>query len=780
MKSSYTAPNFDKATVLDSKSGQSTRRHANRIKKTVLAGVLISTPAWLQAAEVLEETLVTATKRAESVQDIPVTVSAFDNEFLRNAGIESIKDLQYEVPALNFASNIHAFSTAIQLRGIGSQGNEPSIEPSVGFFVDGVYQSRSGIGMSDLADIERIEVLYGPQSTLYGKNTNAGLINVITKAPTWEFENELEITAGNYDLWDGRLMLSGPINDTVAYRINGRYTTRDGYMDDLDPAGGGGDESLNDVDDSLVRGQLLFAPSADLDIRLIASYVKRDENCCSGELDPGPLHTQLSAVLGSPLPSLDPTDRKLGVDYPYTFKQDGSSVSGHVHYSFSNMTLVSISAYDEYDFDHQQDTDHSSLDFWRVEDHQEGHSYSQELRLSSDAEGALSWLGGLYYYNATMKRGTGSLPGYVTFGSAAGLALPSVLPPPLTAAEGDTGIYDATWKQESVAGFGQISYEVTNKLTALAGLRYTHEKKTADLKLISETESPLSVMAIAILPPLDEDLKRTDGSPSWMAGVQYHFTDAVMSYLTVSTGTKAGGFNGAAGPRTGDQREYKEEDTLNYELGVKSYLFDQRIKLNAAAFYTEVKNFQNLSFDAAAAAFFVENAGKQVSSGIDLDSSFLINEWLTLSAAAEYLDTEYKDFVNGPCYFGRTDADPATGSCDLSGEDLPWASNFTGNVAADVNYALAKFNLYGRLEYAYVGDHIAADDLDPNAEQDYSIVNARIGLKGENWDASLWGKNLTDETYTLQQVGIPLFAGSYMTWLNPPLTYGVTLRYSFL
>tara|TARA_R110001592_G_scaffold240929_2_gene501236 strand:- start:57763 stop:60102 length:2340 start_codon:yes stop_codon:yes gene_type:complete len=747
-------------------------------RQTLLAASLLAASTGLQAAEILEETIVTATKRAESIQDVPVTMSAFDNEFIRNAGIDTIEDLQYSIPALSFASNINAFSTAIRLRGIGSQGNEPSIEPSVGFFVDNIYQSRSGLGMSDLADIERIEVLYGPQSTLYGKNTNAGLINVITKGPTQEYEGEAEVTAGNYDLWEGRAMSSGPISETVAYRINGRYTKRNGFMDDLDPAGGGGDESVNDVDDWLVRGQLLFTPTDQLDIRLIASYIKRDQNCCAGELDPGPAHLALAGALGVPLPSLDPTDRKIAIDYPFTSKQDSSAYSGTVNYQLGDMTLVSITAYDKYDFDHEEDTDHSSLDFWRTQDHQEGHSFSQEFRLSSNGNSDLNWLTGLYYYDASMKRGDGKLP-YVALGADAGLVLPGSLPPPLTAAEGDTGIYDATWDQESVAAFGQISYEMTEKLTALAGLRYTHEKKKADLKLISQTESPLSVMAVAILPPLDEDLKRTDGSPSWMAGGEYHFSEEIMAFLTVSTGTKAGGFNGAAGPRTGSQREYKEEESLNYELGIKSYLFDRRVKLNVSAFYTEVKDFQNLSFDASAAAFYVDNAGKQVSTGVDLESSFLVNDWLTLSVAAEYLDTEYKDFVNGPCYFGRTDADPVTGSCDLSGEDLPWAPNFTGNVAADISYPIGSNSLYGRLEYAYVGDHIAADDLDPSAEQNYSIVNARIGMKSETWDASLWAKNLNDETYIMQQVGIPLFSGSYMTWLNPPRTYGATLRYSF-
>jgi iron complex outermembrane receptor protein len=744
-----------------------------------LSALMSGTPAAF-GQEALEEVLVTATKRAASLQDVPVTVSAVGEELIKDAGINGVEDLQHTLPALNVSANINAFSAAIRLRGIGSQGNEPSIEPSVGFFVDGVYQARSGLGLSDIADVERIEVLYGPQSTLYGKNTNAGLINIITKAPSDEFEGNIELTGGDYSLKDVRLSLSGPITDTTAFRINGRYHKRDGYLDDVDPAGGGGgEENLNDVDDQVLRAQLRFTPNDDMDIRLIGAYVKREQNCCSAELDPGPLHLGLAAAFGAPLPSTDPTDRVVGVDYPYTFKQDSYSLSAIVNYDLGSMSLTSITAYDEYDWDHQQDTDHSPFDFWRVEDHQEGDSFSQEFRLSSNGGEQLNWLAGLYYYSATMKRGEGQLPGYVSFGQVAGLVLPGSLPPPLTAAAGDTGIYDATWDQKSMAVYGQIDYAVNDKLTLLAGLRFTHEEKDADLKLISQTASPLSVMALAILPPLDEQLSRTDDSFSWMTGLQYHFSDEVMAFVTVSTGAKAGGFNGAAGPRTGDQREYDEETSMNYELGIKSNLFNQRLKLNAALFMTEVDDFQNLSFDAVAAAFFVENAGKQTTAGLDIDSAWLVNDYLTLTAAASFLDTEYDSFTNGPCYFGRSDADPVSGACDVSGEELPWAPELTANIAANIEVPVGNNSVYGRLEYVYTSDHIAADDLDPRAEQNYDLLNARIGIRGENWDLALWGKNISDETYIVQTVGIPLFPGSYMTWLNPPRTWGATLRYAF-
>ena len=215
---------FSPRTAITSRAGkiQLSGKHSSR--SLLAAAVLLATPALSHAQATIEEVVVTATKRTVSVQDVPVTVSAVSEELIHNAGIGGIDDLQHSLPAMSVTANINAFSTAIRLRGIGSQGNEPSIEPSVGFFVDGVYQARSGLGMSDISDVERIEVLYGPQSTLYGKNTNAGLINVITKRPSREFEGSVELTAGDYGLLDGRASLSGPISDTLAYRISGRYT----------------------------------------------------------------------------------------------------------------------------------------------------------------------------------------------------------------------------------------------------------------------------------------------------------------------------------------------------------------------------------------------------------------------------------------------------------------------------------------------------------------------------------------------------------------------------
>ncbi|WP_331066227.1 TonB-dependent receptor [Steroidobacter sp.] len=722
---------------------------------------------------VLQEVIVTAQKRSQSLEDVPMTIAALGEDFFKDTGIGGLQELQMSVPGLGVATSVHPFTAAIRLRGVGSQGNEPSIEPSVGFFVDGVYQSRSGLGLADLADLDRVEILYGPQSTLYGKNTNAGAINVVTKMPSRTFGAEAELTLGDYALRDARVGLTGPIGDSIAWRLSARVNEQDGYLDDLDVTGGGGNESLNDADDRMVRGQLLFTPTDTLDIRLIGTYVDRDQHCCSGVLVPGPVHQMLYEAFGLPL--LDPDDRRVAIDFPYTFEQTSRSASATVNWRLGAVTLTSITAWEKYDWDHQQDTDHSPLDFWRVVDKQGGDSVSQEVRITSNGSGPLQYVAGLYYYDAELRRGNGQRPGFVTFGTIPSL-LP--LPPPLTAAEFDTGVYDSVWNQQTIAGFGQVSYDLTDRANVTAGLRIDREKKDARLRIISLTASPTSLMALAILPPLDEQLEREDSTPTWMISGRYAFTPDVNGFATVSTGTKAGGFNGAAGPRSGDEREFEEEESINYEVGVKATLFGRRMRLNVAAFYTQVDDFQNLSFDATTGSFYVINAGEQSSRGVDLDSELVVNEHFSLNLSAEWLKAEYDAFPDGPCYFGRGGAN-AQGFCDLSGSELPWAPEFSGTLAGTFTYPLGNSELYLRGEVGYASKHIASDELDPAAETEYTVLNARLGLRRGPWDFALWGKNLGDETYIVQQVGVPLFDGSYMRWVNPPRTFGVTARYEF-
>ena len=247
------------------------------VSALVLAISISGSGAFAQSGA-LEEVIVTATKRSESLQDIPVTVTAFSSETIQEAGIENASDLAILTPALNINVNTSPFNARMTIRGVGTAQTDPALEPSVGLFVDGVFLGRSGLGMSDLTDIERIEVLQGPQGTLYGKNTNAGAISVITKKPNFEeFEGYVEASAGDYSMYRLTASASGPLTDTLAYRLSGSKHERDGFYDNS-----AGDD-LNDADDWNIQGKLQWEPTDSLSILVSGSHIDRDTTCCGAD-----------------------------------------------------------------------------------------------------------------------------------------------------------------------------------------------------------------------------------------------------------------------------------------------------------------------------------------------------------------------------------------------------------------------------------------------------------------------------------------------------------------
>ena len=275
----------------------------------------------------LEEVIVTATKRAESLQDIPVAVTAFSAATIQEAGIQNAADVALLTPSLTINTNTNPFASRMTIRGIGTAQTDPALEPSVGLFVDGVFLGRTGLGMSDLTDIERIEVLQGPQGTLYGKNTNAGAISVITKKPSLEgFEGYVEAEAGDYSMWRVTATASGPLSDTFAYRISGSAHQRDGYYDNA-----AGDD-LDDADDWNVQAKFLWEPTSDLSILLSAAHVDRDTTCCGADAIQSDAVNEALAARGLPTDKSDPFDFDVAVDLDSAFEMESDLVYLTVDY----------------------------------------------------------------------------------------------------------------------------------------------------------------------------------------------------------------------------------------------------------------------------------------------------------------------------------------------------------------------------------------------------------------------------------------------------------------
>jgi len=734
------------------------------IKTTIGITAMGMLPNTYAQTGTLEEVIVTATKRAESLQDIPVTVNAFSSETIQEAGIQNASDLAILTPALNINVNTSPFNARMTIRGVGTAQTDPALEPSVGLFVDGVFLGRSGLGMSDLTDIERIEVLQGPQGTLYGKNTNAGAISVITKMPNFEeFEGYVEASAGDYSMYRLTASASGPLTDTLAYRLSGSMRERDGYYDNS-----AGDD-LNDADDWNIQGKLQWEPTDSLSVLLSGSHIDRDTTCCGADaIQTEALNNELAAQGFSP-DNNDPYDYDVQASADSSFEMESDLVSMTINYDIEWGEITSITAWNDYDYSISNDPDRSQLDVLAtVNDQFSGDSFSQELRFDSQAGDNIDYMVGLFYYEQTMKRG-GNDPfvfigdDFVTLADQSGF-LP--VPAALLAAPGDNLVADIKQDTETIAAFGQATWHIGDIWHVTGGLRWTDEEKDSDL--FSQTNSTAPGLGgrtflDSVSTPIDAKLNRSTDNIDWLVRASMDIGDDGMVFASAATGTKSGGFQTVNG--VPDEREFDDEDTLTYELGVKSTLLDARLRINASAFYSEIDDFQAQRQLASGIGTFVSNEATVEISGLDFQVEALPLPNLTLSAGLLYMH-KY-DITDGP----------------NDGDELPFTADYSGNLAATLVFPLGDGGIYWRTDYSYMDDHstnvAASEDLVDSDFDDRNLVNTKLGWRNDNWNVSIWGRNLTDDEYASQTVvPVPLW-GTEAYFLAPPRTYGATLRYDF-
>jgi len=725
---------------------------------SALALAVFGAAAFAQSP-VLEEVIVTATKRAESLQDIPVTVNAVTADTLQQAGVVDLADVAQLVPALTTTTNLSPFATGIRIRGIGTSQNSIALEASVAFVVDGVYMGRSGLGMSDLTDIDRVEVLQGPQGTLYGKNSNAGVVSVVTKTPNFdEIEGYVEVTAGDYGLQQYTASVTGPVNDELAYRVAGNWREQDGWLKN-----GSGPDQMSAQDWNL-RGKVQWLPTDALSILLTASHVDRDDRCCAADALQTDTLLGLLAANELPVPKNDAWDWKNNADRSSEFTMTSDMVILSVDYDMERAQLTSLTAWNDYDYKSSADADRSQFDIlYFVDDTFSGNAISQELRLTSDLDGPLQYLGGLYFLQEENKRddpqpftilGEDILSvGTVTFGPQLALL----------AAPGDYITAKADYKTDVYAAFGQTTYSFTEEWLLTLGLRYTSEEKSVKGFVENFSTAPAAnipgvptfVDLIAAPGGGDENLEK-DGF-TWLANLRYFIADDTMVFASVATGTKSPGFNNPGDP----QLEFDEEKTNNYELGIKTELFENQLKLNATAFYSEFDDLQFLAQKAIGAGTFVSNAAKAEIEGVDLGFTVSPLPNLIVDGGLQYLDAKYTEG-------------------ELQQFEVVFAPDWSGNVAATLLLPLAEGMTYLRADYSYMGDHYTNTAYQPpDTEQDRELVNARLGWRNDDWDAAIWVKNATDESYSSLSAAPFVLTGMRAEFLAAPRTYGATLRYVF-
>jgi len=711
----------------------------------------------------LEEVVVTAQKRAESLQDVPISVSAMTGDKLSEAGISRIADLQAYVPNLSMTEA--ALGSNVYIRGMGSQVNQ-GFEQSVGTYVDGIYYGRARQLRAPFFDLERVEVLRGPQGILFGKNSIAGALNLTTAKPTDEFEGEI---AALYEPKHGEkevsLVLSGPLSNNLKGRLALRQREMDGFVDNV-----ARDEDQQQTDEQVIRGTLVWDVSNDLDITLKAE---------SGTFDSdGRNLISLGEALPGRISVVNEFQKREADDKEFS-DNDYENYTLTVNYSLGEHTLTAVSGYSTYEFEESVDTDFGRLSLVQTPSEEDFEQFSQELRLTSPVGETFEYIVGAFYQTND-----------VSFAEPVPVTLPGVQ----VVLDRQYGTESDTW-----AVFGQGTWNFNESLRTTLGLRYTEEDKEGFRRLATRN---LDGSLFGGLDPLGADVpplglfphdlagKRDEESLTPMVNVQWDATPDVMLYASLSTGFKAGGFDARSNRRTladgSPALEFEEEEALAVELGSKMTLLDGAAELNIALFRTEYEDLQVSVFDGIL-GFDVANAAEAITQGVELDGRWRVSEGLTLTGALAYTDFEFQNYDDGACYAGQT-PDRVEGGvpfCDWEGNTNQFTPQWSASVSADYVVAIGD-NLEFRsvLDLSYSDDYYAAPDLDPNAVQDaYTKVNLRLSIGSSDgaWDLALVGKNLTDEEIVTFANDVPLSGAtpSYFAFVERPRHVAIQGRYRF-
>ncbi len=762
-------------------------------------------PAESSAKRDFDEITVTARHREENLQAIPLAASVVDGDLLDRSHTVNTQQLSQLVPSLYYNS-ANPRNTAYTIRGLGSNtlsisAANDGIEPGVGFYVDQVYHGRPATASFDFTDIERVEVLRGPQGTLFGKNTTAGAIHVISRAPTFEPESNAEVSVGDYDFVQAKGSVSGPFGEKIAGRLSAQSTQREGLLYNVTTG-----EKLNELDNYAVRGQLLFVPNDRLDLRLIADVSDLNSACCTqGFLrvgqslrSPARQFPALAAGLGYEPPSRNVYDRLSDIDADLLIKTQDGGFSVIADWDFGPTTLTSVTAWRYWDWDVANDRDYTGIPIQmvqRIPSRQD--QYSQELRVGSNGDGPFTYVAGLYFYSQEISGTPISIYGPE---AAYWLLSPAnfTVPIPRNLLDGYAQTGTSDFEMSSYATFGEVNYAFTHRLTGTLGLRYTHEDKegtyatqvSGGLSLVGlppATAAELLRAKLSIFRPQSYTAADDGGNFSGRANIAYQFTDDLFGYVSFAHGYKSGGLNMSGLPLDAQNQPtlatavIHDETHSTYELGFKSTLLDGRATLNLAAFHTVVEDYQSnivSSLETAAIRSYPSNVPEVRVQGMEADFATQLFEGFTLRVSLAYADGENTDYPAGPCPLEVQTA--ATVACDLTGVPLAGLSELSGTLGFAYQRQIGSGEMVIQLDTSSRDGYFS----DTSASQytwidGYSVTNATVGYRfARGWQIEVFARNLFDEEYitalTIQTGNSGLILGQ----AGEPRTVGVAFRFA--
>ena len=741
----------------------------------------------------LGDIVVTARRRDERAQDVPIALTVVNEELLDRTGAYNIAQVTQLAPSVQLLSS-NPRNTAITIRGLGASYGlaNDGLEQGVGIYVDQVYYGRPATATLDFVDLDRIEILRGPQGTLFGKNTTAGALNITTRDASFTPEGQAELSIGDYGFLQGKATISGPIlDDRVAARFSVVSTRRDGVLHNVTT--GTDQNSQNSIS---LRGQLLFEPTDRLRVRLYADYADLTPECCTqvfvrvGEtLKPaGQQFWALADGRGYSPASTDPYDRLADVDAGIQADQIHRGVSAIVDYDFGFATFTSVSAWRAWDWGPQNDRDYTSLDIVRQSANPSWQDqWSQEFRLSSNGANRIDWTVGLYAFHQAVET-----HGVTEYGADAAYWLTAAGTPDALL-DGYTVFNDSRIETDSYAVFGQLTWHITDRLHLTPGLRFTSEEKAGWYIATVEggletTDATLISRRNGVARPQAYDASLSDEDLSGQVALSYEITPDILAYGSFARGYKSGGINMAGIPNLPNGQPaltnavVEPETVTTYELGLKTQFFDRRVTANLAAYRTDIEDYQANVVDTGPGALrgYLANVEKVEIQGVEIDAFARPNRYVDLYANVAWTDATYADFTNGPCPLERIGT--TTLACDLSGEDLPgvsrWAASVGGEVHADGAFLGQSGEFYGGVDASWRSTYNSDAAVSRYTEiEGYTIANLRAGFRAENgWEVFAWVRNALDEDY-LQFVSVQS-GNSGLVIGNPgdSRTFGVTLR----
>ncbi len=753
----------------------------------------------------LPDVIVTARRRTENAQTVPAALSVVSGGLIDQSYVVNTQGLTTLIPSLNYSS-ANPRNTAFTIRGLGSsvvavsQAND-GLEPGVGFYVDQVYHARPATAAFDFADIEQVEELRGPQGTLFGKNTTAGALNITTRAPTFTQEGFAELSYGERNFVQAKGWVSGPITDTIAYRISGVSTRRDGVIDNIRTG-----RDTNTLGTQAVRGQLLFKPDDTIQMRVIADFTNFQAYCCgqvylragqslraANRQFGGP--AGLAAQFGYAPASTNPYDRVTDIDGPLGVDTNEGGVSAITDWNLGFATLTSVSAWRFWNWDAENDRDYTGIPV-QLSQHipSRQDQYSQELRLASNGSGPISYVAGLYGFRQKLVGRPISIYGPAAarylIGTTTG-ANATPVPSNLLDGYGQDGRTD--FRSLSYAAFGEVNWRIVPTVTATLGLRYTQEEKDGYYNTTvsggpATTNAALVAARLGVLRPQSYEAHDSDGSLSGRGNIAWQATENMMAYASYARGFKSGGINMSGLPLDNANRPVlatavvRPERNETYEIGIKNTLFDRRLIFNIDGFYTKVRDFQatvveNSLTQTVQLRGYLSNIPEVTVKGIEADITAILLPGLSARTSFAYSDGKYSDYPAGPCPLEVQTA--ATTQCSLTGRRLASLPRFALTAGLDYTRPVGSGEAFVHVDTA----SRSGFNGDPSLSRftyirGYNLTNANIGYRfADGLEVIVWARNLLDADYiqnlTIQAGNSGLILGSP----SDPRTIGGTIRF---